>query len=183
VSRREAQIALALHQRPANDNAQARAAKARKSQRSGKAGEKTVAEYNATAQAAGVAVLHKVPTDTRWTPRGMVYTTRSTVDFVGFMLDGTGRHLAVEVKTCTSKKTFSLGEVEPHQRDYLDAVEAAGGVAALVVVYGKEHAVCAIPWHLAKDRASLNEQAVRIFQVTPATYLRRFLDTRLEIAG
>jgi penicillin-binding protein-related factor A (putative recombinase) len=176
-------IQLALHHRAANDNADqdSVSAKKRRAAKSGKRGEQIVADYNAAALKAGVACLHQIPTPTRWSPRGLRYASRSTVDFVGFLLDGSARFVAMEVKTCTSKKTFSMSEVEPHQREYLDTVHDAGGLALLTIVFGVDHAVCVIPWQTIRTCPLIKGQDVLIFSKTPDQYLRGYSDSLLEV--
>jgi penicillin-binding protein-related factor A (putative recombinase) len=158
--------------------AEVAAAKSRAS-RSGVRGEQVIAEYNACAESYGVALLHKLPTPTRRVKRGngwsIIYTARSTVDYCGVMLDGTGRHVAIEAKSCTSRPKFYLSEVESHQREYLDSVAKAGGVAALAVVFGQARTVHVIPWEEARVVKKLEAAELARYQVTEEQYLRRFV--------
>jgi penicillin-binding protein-related factor A (putative recombinase) len=139
--------------KPANDNAGKVSRDRAKAARGGRTAEAIVAQYAAAAQARGVATLQKIPTEVAFGKTGPRYIRRSSVDFTGFAHDD-GRHIALEVKSCVAAKRFRLGEVEPHQAAYLDAVEAAGGEALLVVVYGEDRTVCVLPWHWVRDQAA-----------------------------
>ena len=117
----------------------------------GDAAEARVEAMNAACKLAGVAELHKIPTDVvvqRNGPRivGAFHRKRATVDCLGWMLDGTGRAVAVEVKSLnlTRRGRFPLSDLEPHQRAALASAHAAGAVAVLLVVSGPS--VYAVPW-------------------------------------
>lgn len=114
--------------------------------RSGRTGEAVVADLATVARIKGVAHLVKVPTPTAGSPgKGMRYVARSTVDFVGFRMVG-GKHIAIEVKTMAGSGPFYMHEIEPHQREYLDAVERASGLAFVAVVFGPARRVALFPW-------------------------------------
>jgi len=140
--------------------------------RSGAKGEQILEAYHRLAAACGIS-LQKVPTETRRVKQGrtwgLIYTRRSTVDFVGFRV-GDGRHVAIECKTCTARPRFTLSEVEPHQRAYLDAVHEAGGIAALAVVWGPERHVSLYPWHVVREATSLGPATLQAWQTTPTQY-------------
>jgi recombination protein U len=155
-----------------------------KASKSGAKGEKIVAEYHAAARAAGTCVMHHVPTPSRLIPRNggwmRILDKPSTVDSVGFMLDGTGRVVAEEIKTCTAKPRFDMSEVELHQAAYLDSVEEAGGVAVLTIVFGANRDVCPIDWSEAKKelsrtgKRSLTGDFILQHRITPLRYLSCF---------
>lgn len=156
------------------------AAKSRAS-KSGSSGEKTVEAYNDTARIAGVAFIHKIPTPTTWTKTGLKYTSRSVCDYGGW-LDG-GRAVVIEAKTMTSRAKFYLREVEPWQREQLDAALMSGAAAVLVVVVGPTHLVCEIPWEEARDKVSMILEELLRYLVNPTTYLTRFLVAEKIAAG
>lgn len=147
----------------------------RASQRSGASGEAVVSVYRNVARAGRTADVRTIATPTVGANGARRFRARSTVDGVGFMLDGTGRHVAEEIKTCASKRRLSLREVELHQRTYLDGVLAAGGVAVLTVVYGPTRDVFVIPWIEARGMDSLGTRELAPYRVTAPTYLRRFM--------
>lgn len=164
---------------PAGTAASVAAGKSRAS-KSGARGEAIVEAFHQTAVVAAVAQLHKVPTPTRRVPvpgKGwtMIYTKPSTVDMVGFRTRD-GAHCALEIKTCTSRAKFYLSEVEPHQASYLTAVEAAGGIAALVVVHGPGREVALIAWAWARERTFITAVELAALSVTPAHYAERLND-------
>src|SRR6185369_12920106 len=122
-----------------------------------------------------VAYLFKLPTPTVWSPKGLRYSAASGTDFVGFLLDGSGRVIAEEVKACSTKARFNLREVEPHQRDMLDRVHAAGGLALLTLVWGKDRAVCVLPWAAVREKVSLADDEIRAWAEEPETFLGRHI--------
>ena len=103
----------------------------------GRAGEQLVAEYCSSARAHHVARVDQIATPTRGKPGHRRFSAKSTVDFLGFMMDGTGRVVALEVKTTTGGASLDLGRVADHQREYLEDVLGAGGLALLVAVFGE----------------------------------------------
>lgn len=128
----------------------------RQSQRQGAAFELRV---KAEAEAAGV-LLHKVPTSAQplrrlpGNPRLMVcrLETPTAPDWLGSFR---GRSLALEAKTTTHDKRWSLGDrLAGHQGDALAAYHADGGVAAVLVCRLGEGAVdhYLLPWPEADPR-------------------------------
>lgn len=152
-----------------------------------------VATLNEACARAGVAWLDKVPTNMRVVGRSgamvrAVFAQKAIADFVGVLRGG--RAVAVEVKrveVTISKRShaplppsLSLSRVEPHQRDYLDRVDAAGGLALLLVVHGPL-AAYAVPWAearavLANGGATLSGVFLETWRVrTGEAYLERFV--------
>lgn len=123
-----------------------------------------------------VAHLDKVPTPTAVVKGKVIYATKSTVDFIGYMMDGSARFVAEEVKSFFEVGSFAMSRVKPHQRAYLDGVHASGGVAVLTIV-DRIWQVYVCPWELVRARASLSYEDLREFRVRPPTYLSRFVAT------
>jgi len=120
-----------------------------------------------------VAHLTKVPTPTFMKNGELHYGAQSTVDFEGFMLDGTGRHVAEEIKGMGALPYIYLARVAPHQRAHLDAVHAAGGVAVLTVI-DRLNAPHVVEWSVARDLHKLTLEELVPFRVTPQIYLVKF---------
>lgn len=145
-----------------------------KASRSGSGGEAIVGAFHREAERRGLARLFHVPTPTRWTKgkAGMrlVYAGKSVVDTVGFELNGRARFIAEEIKT-TQAHSFRIAEVEPHQRAFLDIVDAAGGVAVLTVVWSPDKRVSVLCWRNIRDLSSLSADVLAGSQVSLTTYL------------
>jgi len=139
---------------------------------SGRHGEKLIEAANAAALALGVAMVHKVPTPSTMRAGKQVFTSKSTVDYVGVMLDGSGRAVALEAKAISDTKLY-LTRVAPHQRAYLDRVAGAGGVAVLGVIDSRWQ-VYDVPWVEVSTCASLSLVDLEPYAATPRTWLRRF---------
>lgn len=139
---------------------------------SGKHGEKLVEAANAAALALGVAMVHKVPTPSTVRAGRQVFTAKSTVDYVGMMLDGTGRAVALEAKAIQDTRLY-LARVAPHQRAYLDRVAGAGGVAVLAVI-DSQWRVYDVPWAEVCLRPSLSLVDLEAWSSSPRSWLRRF---------
>lgn len=116
-------------------------------QQRGAAAEDVFLEYAAMASNQKAARLWKIPTPTKNVRGRIVYEAKSTVDFEGFLLSGTARHVAVEVKSCEADR-FAMSCLEQHQRDHLELVHRSGGCALLFLVSREfSGAECfAMPW-------------------------------------
>ena len=146
----------------------------KRASRSGLTGEKIVRDLAKKATEAGVAWLHKIPTDSIWTRRGRQPTRKSVTDFLGFMLDGGRRAIALEVKR-TAKKHFWLGEVEGHQAEVLDMALAAGHLAILVVVLSPTDTARVVPWQdVPRNQPSVSREWLLGYTEDETTFLRRF---------
>jgi penicillin-binding protein-related factor A (putative recombinase) len=157
--------------------------------RSGSHSEDLIAQQNQTCLLAGIARVHKIATPFKVIGEigpflKCARAKRSTVDYEGTMLDGTGRHIAIECKRCSTAR-FPFGRIEDHQRDELTAVHHAGGVAAVVLVYGPLEHVLTIPWQRMADLiASVDEASARADWLAPfrvplgTPYLARFVRGR-----
>jgi len=170
---------------PKGDTVTATSHHQRARKRVGDATEDHVAALNAACRLARVADLHKVPTDVvvqRAGSRivGAFYRQRATVDYLGIMLDGSGRGVAVEVKHVELGKrgpSLPLSRLEAHQRDALEVVDRAGGVAVvLVVAAGRLYAV---PWSMVAACVAAGERslspAVLAGCVARGVYLERWI--------
>jgi len=111
----------------------------------GRMGEKLVKLYNDHAQRNLIACLEKIPTPTVYTPRGLVHSSKSTVDFLGFTLDGQAKIIAIEVKTYFSSNTFPLQEMPDHQRSFLNTIYESNGYSYLALIF-KDGFLRLIPW-------------------------------------
>lgn len=133
-----------------------------------------------------IARLDKLPTPAKNVGGKIVYCEKSTVDYIGMMLDGSGRHVAVEVKRC-SGTSFPLANLKHHQRQYLEHTDANGGVAALALVCpefsGAE--VFVVPWRevsawIERERKggpkSVNRDLWQPFRVSPVSLLASFCE-------
>lgn len=145
-----------------------------RAQRSGATGEAIVDALRDAARLRRCADVRPIPTPTVGANGARRFVARSTVDALGYLLDGTARVVAEEVKTCAAKRRFQLREVEPHQAAYLDGVERAGGVAVLTVVYGPARLVSVHAWRDVRTLVSLGPDELAACRVTAATYLARF---------
>lgn len=167
---------------PANDPQAAaraeRSAAASLSSRVGAYGEQVARSIQAGALLHHIAVVTKIPTPTRWRSGRLVYAERSICDDLGYVLDGTGRHVAEEVKTCTTGDAFAMSRVKAHQRDYLEMAWRANCIARLLLIFGELagdrlvnwHAY-SIPWVWARTRTSISERDARPFAVGAHNYL------------
>jgi len=152
----------------------------------GKAGEDLLAAHNLVCEHAGVAEVVKIGTEMRIV--GMVspgvyravFATPSGVDYRGHMLDGTARSVYVECKhVADPTERFPLSKVREVQREQLEAANAAGCVAALVIVLGPRRDLYAVPWWEARSRVSLGLAELEGWWVRPGDpYLGRFVAAR-----
>lgn len=143
--------------------------------RVGAQAEAFVEQLNKVCKAARVAVVFKVSSHlkiTKYLGGGRVsglLTGKSVVDCMGWMLDGSGRLVAVEVKHvdvgaplksgAPAAWRFSLEQLAPHQRELLASAHDAGAVALLLVVHGGW--AYPVPWPVVaaaieRDQASLS---------------------------
>lgn len=131
----------------------------RKRKRSGDETEDFVEELHEKCEERGIAFVRKLPTPIRVIRRvggGKVlghFEEKSGVDYVGHMLDGSGRGVFAEIKRCTSR-SFPLSRIEDHQRAELDRAHDAGAVSVVVIVYGESlerPVLFAVPWPVVRD--------------------------------
>lgn len=76
------------------------------------------------------SLILEIPVPIIMTASGLV-VQKSTVDFAG-LLDG-GRFIAFDAKQTSIKTRLDLKNLQPHQIEYLNAVEALGGIAFFLV--------------------------------------------------
>jgi hypothetical protein len=154
----------------AGDDEVARKIRAQQSKRSktGARAEDYVDNLHDACRMANVARLVRVPTQFRVlgkAQRGELrgrFVKKATVDYVGWMLDGTARVVTVEVKH-QQEGALWLGRVEPQQQSALDSCLQAGGVAVLLVVTPKR--TYAVPWAEARARKTMNAEALQPYRV------------------
>lgn len=147
--------------------------------RSGTAAEDALGLAHAECLRAGVAYVHKVDARTRMI-RSLgggqfvgVHVASEGVDYRGVMLDGTRREVRIECKSVARRDAkFYLRNVEPVQRDELDAANAVGAVAVLVVRFGVE--AWAFDWANVRREIGLTirGEAHRGVLVATSAYLR-----------
>lgn len=82
----------------------------------------------------GIAMVHKIATPTQRRDGQLVYSQKSTVDFIG-ILDG-GTLIAFDTKE-TKDDVLRMQMIKPHQVEYLTKVAAYGGLAFLLIRIGK----------------------------------------------
>ncbi len=150
----------------------------------GRAGEAVVAQYCVAAAEHHIARLHQIATPTRGQNGRRRFSAKATVDFLGVLLDGSGRHVALEVKTTTGGEPLALSRVDDHQRDDLDTVLGAGGLALLAPVFGEacgavllRPRVYVVEWGKVCARTRVSERQLVDFGcgVDPEHFLERFL--------
>src|SRR5262245_55018064 len=148
----------------------------------GSEGETHVKHLHEACLRAGVACMHRIPTEMRVIGVGAGGALlcrpaeKATVDFMGHLLDGSARVVAVEVKRIGTGERISLRSlVRLHQWQELDRVTESGGVAVLLVVGTLQS--YAVPWSDAKAQKTWSEPELvrwRIPVDEPA-YLRRWV--------
>ncbi len=155
-------------------------------QHSGAEGEAFAESLHEHALALGIADVRKLPTPLRIirpVHGGLlcVPQERSTVDYHGHMLDGTGRAVLVEAKRCRDARFNFKAQLKAHQRKALDDGERSGCVAALLVLYGPTAEPSAFPWFIVRafieaGAKSLGPIDMAAYRVKPGTsYLSRWV--------
>jgi penicillin-binding protein-related factor A (putative recombinase) len=119
-------------------------------------------------RSAGVADIRKLPTDWHVTGRrenglnhGWVAfpARKSVVDYLGFLMDGSCRHIAVEAKQ-TAGERWPLSALPEHQQAYLAAVDRWGGVAGVVLWWTTRDVLWALPWSLVRAEVSSGRKSI-----------------------
>lgn len=162
----------------------ARRAAGRRARERSEALERDLRAEHRAAERAGVAFARQAGRPViGYGPEGPVYG-RAPVDFVGAIRGAPGAPwlpLAVEAKARAER--LQRDDVEPHQREHLDATAAAGGVALVVVELRPAGAAgrWAVPWaeleaRWARSRggASVGPRELRGFELAATPYLLRF---------
>lgn len=138
--------------------------------------EALLAGYHLCARQHGIAQLWRTQAPAKHIGEGrVVFEGPGVTDFLGLMLDGTGRLVAEEVKALGwGQERLSLSQVKEHQRACLEATLAGGGVAVLTVVrpYG---VVSVVPWAEARRVRGLGPNELDAWRVHAASYLRSFV--------
>lgn len=148
--------------------------------RVGQRSERVIEDMHEALELAGVAHVRKVTTPTSGAPgKGMRFTKRSGVDFVGVILCGprAGRAVYVEAKH-VDRPRFDLARIEPHQWNEL-AIAHRAGAASLVLVIGPTVETWALPFEVlqsarALGHASIPREQLEIFRVRGSHYLTRW---------
>lgn len=145
----------------------------------GNMGEKLVKLYNDHAKLDLIAEIEKIPTPTVYTPRGLIHSKKSTVDYLGFTLDGQAKIVAIEVKTYFNSDTYPLEEIPEHQRDFLNTVYESNGYAFLALIF-KDGFLRLIPWIDIRDLSTISMEDSTEYKTTISNYLREPV-SRFEI--
>lgn len=148
-----------------------RADAGRAADENGRQTEAALRPFHDIARGLRVADMHKVHVRAILVKGRLQYTERVGPDFSGFLLDGSCRFVAEECKSFEGQR-FSLSNVRPNQRAFLDRVLAARGVAALTVFDALRRAhLC--PWAIVRELKSLGFDDLEPHRVNPATYAAR----------
>ena len=163
-------------------------AEQRERQERGESAEEFVADLHDACLAQGIAFVRKLPTPLRvcGTASGgkvlAFFEKKSGVDYVGHMLDGSGRAVFCEVKAQKQPGRFPLSQVKEHQREELTRAGIAGAVAVLVIVLGegRDLTAYAVPWGdvfmwIEAGAKSLTPAQLTPYRLRPGeAYLARF---------
>lgn len=110
-------------------------ASGRYANRIGEGWEDALNDYHTYLGNTGLAVVHKTGPISRMTKQGgrlvPLYVAPGPADYVG-CLSG-GRAVAIEAKTTSQKKSFTLPTSTLHQKEFLSRVDACGGLAFYLV--------------------------------------------------
>lgn len=161
---------------PAPHSAQAQ----RRRAKGGAQAEHLVEQLHGVCLRQGIAEVHKVSSNVKVTgSRGGrvfgVFVGKSTVDYLGWMLDGSGRVVVAEAKHVELEPhrkdgaprawRLPLDRLEDHQRAMLDRAHAAGAVALLLVVHGAE--LHAVPWPVVAEALNAGQASLSAEQLEP----------------
>ena len=126
-------------------------------------------------RSAGIADIRKLPTDWHVTARRGVGAEhawaafparKSAVDYLGFLMDGSGRHVAVEAKQ-TAAERWPMSALPQHQRAYLAAVDRAGGVAGVVLWWTARNVLWAVPWSELAAEVAVGRRSLPFAERSP----------------
>ena len=98
----------------------------------GKQLEKKIKAVCLKARLAKEALVLQIPTPMAFTAKGVI-PQQSTVDYVGCLKGGT--FIAFDAKETKSLTSFPLANIHNHQTEYLQSVEALGGVAFFAICF------------------------------------------------
>lgn len=127
-------------------------------------------------------VIHNMP-PSKFVNGQLMYEKPGAADYTG-VLHG-GQYLAAEAKSVIPDGRLTKSRISPLQQQHLNAVEAAGGLAFLLVEFRVHHSVnhrqYAIPWHevpwkVLRSAESLDECDIAVCYQVPAgsDYLLRY---------
>lgn len=101
----------------------------------GEGWETALTDYHAYLSNMGLAVVHKTGPISRMTKQGgrlvPMYVAPGPADYVGCLTGG--RAVAIEAKTTSQKKSFTLPASTLHQKEFLSRVHQCGGLAFYLV--------------------------------------------------
>lgn len=143
----------------------------------GRDAEARAVALNRVCESQRVARLRRLFPECYGAPGKMTPKAAADADYYGCMLDGSARAVLVECKHVDGER-FSFANLREPQQKALEALDAAGGVAVvLVVATGRDYA---LPWWLvrdllARDLANVRLDALGEYRVIPGdAYLARW---------
>jgi hypothetical protein len=145
--------------------------------KSGNKAEDGIEQLHVACRMAGVANVRRVPTPTRLKRLDgrllAVHSGKQGIDCRGWMMDGTGRGVAVEIKKLSRLgEKFYLNQVTAEERRDLDCAFASRCVAVLMVVTPVFR--YALPWPDVRERVGLTPEEMHPHRVIDPAYLARW---------
>lgn len=146
--------------------------------RAGQCAEDRAKGLNERCELYGVARIRRLFPECFGIPGKMKFKDggEAEADYYGIMLDGSGRAVLVECKSCQEAR-FRFENIEDHQAEALDACEKAGGVAVVLIIGAFDYA---LPWWFVREMMhggaiSVRLDALNEFRVPTGTpYLARW---------
>lgn len=94
--------------------------------------QKQINAANLMYKARGQAQINEIPTPAKQVNGKMIYTEKSTVDFVGI---SHGRCIAFDTKSTKERTRFPLKNIHEHQVDFLRSWQDQGGISFLIIEF------------------------------------------------
>ena len=114
----------------------------------GDQGEAVVTMQHQLAALRGIGHVIKVPTPTVGRQGALRFCSRSTVDYYGVLRGG--QAVVAECKRVATGR-WQRHFVADHQAAALDQAHHLGALALLLIVYGPQCQLYAVPWYLARE--------------------------------
>lgn len=147
--------------------------------------------FHAAARKGVVADLQRISAETVVDEGEVRFVNRTHVNYVGWMLDGSGRFVAEDVVATDARtpEAFYLRRLPEHRYGYLRRCHTAGGVAVLTIVWGDAlwgqagappPRVAVIDWPALSACLDTRTHGPKIVlaelpETTPESYLTRFV--------
>ncbi len=97
-----------------------------------------------------LAYVNKMPTPTKVLSNGKgFYSQKSTVDFVGTVLEG--KFICFDAKQTNEINKFPLTNIHSHQVEYMQEVTWLGGIAFIIVYFAKLDEFYRLDFQYLKD--------------------------------